>query len=831
MINTEEKRSSHLNYAIILIGLLILMLLFVVSSETALLSPVGIDIHTNKQSYSKNEEVFVYGNVYYYEQTVIDVPVEIKVYDPSGKLVLTSTTYTNNFGKFSLKFSIKDNWIAGKYEIYARARITPTTIAVGSTYFYVKEKTTIILNAPSQTTLKTKVKINGYIKPSPGVVNVEVIIKGSTERIIYTTTDKNGYFEIYVIFNETGTYYILAKWPGNDYYEGAESSTLSIIVKKLSSSISVSLSPKRIRYGSSVKISGKISPDDAGSYARVHLSYRIGSTTYDIATVQCDASGHFTYIWKPNIVGNVVIIASWSGNDKYTGASASTSLKILKGISKIIISTNSTSVSFNSSVLISGTLKLVSLNTAVEIVICGDNYNKTFSVQVNNGKFNLIWKAKEPGTYKIYALWKGNLYFEGCISNMITMKVRRIKTNIVINSIENHGLGSFVRIIGSLKDEYGKPINGALIVLKIIKPNNETITKETLTNNDGKFNSSILADVTGYWKVVIRYPGCKYYYSSLRTDSFFIEGNIAYDYIKYSCVLRNSNNITVTPYQTRTLKLYYYTNCYIKNALLDAYNLHLLLASEKNTKKGILRVLISDKTLKENHIVIDDVKVYINGKPVPYNLHKVGNLSVLEIQFLNKLGDYLNILINFKHEVSIRIIDLQNETLPGAIIEVLNSSDNSLINASITNREGMARFFISKANYRVRVYWMNMLVYDKCIPLYYDNITLRVNVTSLKLQIRGLSGFPASGTVVKLILPNGKTYIKYASSSGVVYFNKLPLGKYKIEINSLSKVIKTVILNRSELLELSIITWVDLIIIMSIVAIVILTNLIIRKGF
>jgi len=94
---------------------------------------------------------------------------------------------------------------------------------------------------------------------------------------------------------------------------------IDVVKEKKPSTITVSVSPPTIERGGSVKISGFISP---GVSARVTLKMVAPDGQEIVRETFSTATGHFSYTFSPDKVGEWRVQAVWAGNDDYVGASS-----------------------------------------------------------------------------------------------------------------------------------------------------------------------------------------------------------------------------------------------------------------------------------------------------------------------------------------------------------------------------------------------------------------------------------------------------------------------------------------------------------------------------
>ncbi len=88
------------------------------------------------------------------------------------------------------------------------------------------------------------------------------------------------------------------------------------------SSITLSLSSGFVIEGSSVEVSGLVSPISANGVATIYVRSD-NSSWVVLRIVSCDSGGAYSYDWKPASSGLYFVRASWSGDADYAGADSS----------------------------------------------------------------------------------------------------------------------------------------------------------------------------------------------------------------------------------------------------------------------------------------------------------------------------------------------------------------------------------------------------------------------------------------------------------------------------------------------------------------------------
>lgn len=103
------------------------------------------------------------------------------------------------------------------------------------------------------------------------------------------------------------------------------------------SSITCSASPSTITLGSSVTVSGSISPSHAG--VAVSLTYTKPDATTIARTATTTSAGSYSDVYTPDMAGSWTVIASWDGDSDHLGATSSHAHLTVEGGGGCIIAT------------------------------------------------------------------------------------------------------------------------------------------------------------------------------------------------------------------------------------------------------------------------------------------------------------------------------------------------------------------------------------------------------------------------------------------------------------------------------------------------------------
>jgi hypothetical protein len=168
--------------------------------------------------------------------------------------------------------------------------------------------------------------LSGAIIPSPNLTEVYISYRptgGTWTKFPKIVTNEEGAFTYSWKPNTAGTYELKVEWSGDSTLEGSVSSVLSITVNKTNSILTIELSEDSVTSGSSVTISGAVSPVRVGASVTILSSLGDGDWS-EIATTTTNENGQYTYVWSPSQSGTYGLKATWQGDDNTKSAESET---------------------------------------------------------------------------------------------------------------------------------------------------------------------------------------------------------------------------------------------------------------------------------------------------------------------------------------------------------------------------------------------------------------------------------------------------------------------------------------------------------------------------
>jgi PKD repeat protein len=231
---------------------------------------------------------------------------------------------------------------------------------------------------------------------------------------------------IHHVYRKAGSFTVTLTVTDDDAISGE--TTLSIIVQKLATSISISVSPSAtiISLGSTVVISGQVA--NVQSSVNVTIFKRpLNEDVWSIfADVKTDQNGLYSHDWILSIAGAYEFKAEMNGDDAHEASTSNTLLMIAKYNSSITIFADRVNASLGQAIILNGS---ISPSTAGAVV--------TLEYKLNNGSWKTLvllstdqtgwytfeWRPDTAGSYVLRAKWTGNDQSIGSESTSKTVNV------------------------------------------------------------------------------------------------------------------------------------------------------------------------------------------------------------------------------------------------------------------------------------------------------------------------------------------------------------------------------------------------------------------------
>jgi hypothetical protein len=403
--------------------------------------------------------------------------------------------------------------------------ITPRSTTSGSVTVKTPKSPSTITITLSKSTLTSgeTITFSGAISPARSTTVTLSLTRPDSSQITRTTSSGgNGSYTYVFTPDMAGNWSVNAAWSGDESYSGASSSTKTFTVTKLSSTITVSVSPATIRPGETVRIRGLLNP--SVSSVMVTIEYRIeGGTWASVTSVLTNGTGGYSYEWTavPTGSGRYQVRASWQGNSVYQGAQSTTAYFNVAENSVLSISLSSISTAINDQIVIRG--QVSPIHEYVNVTISIEAPNGTILVKVTQtdaaGNYRINFVPDASGVWSFKASWLGDVDTLGCESQEVTLTVTTLGSTISLGtSTSSLLIGSSIRFFGRIEPSPGM----TTVTLILTSPDSNIVTLQTASANNGSFSLTYWPYQTGTWLAQASWQGNTNYGGSTSSQVSFV---------------------------------------------------------------------------------------------------------------------------------------------------------------------------------------------------------------------------------------------------------------------------------------------------------------------
>ena len=378
------------------------------------------------------------------------------------------------------------------------------------TSFNTTTNTTISINNIDDTTIGSSININGTLKDGEGNTlsntNIIITINGQKYTVI---TDNDGKYNYIYTTSTLGENIVGVSFIGNATHKPSNNQT-SFNVRKINTNLSIDTIDDTT-IGSNITISGILTDEFGNTLSNTSIVIIINGQEYTITTGN---DGKYNYIYTTSTLNENIVNVNYLGNNKYSPSSNQTSFNVRKINTNLSMDTiDDTTVGRD--ITVSGVLTdefgNILANTNITIIVNGNIFKATTDV---NGVYNYGYTIDVTGLHRVDVIYSGNTtHFPS--NNNTSFNVRKIDTNLSINTINDTTISSNVEVSGTLTDEYENILPNTTITINI---NGQEYT--TTTDNNGKYNYTYMVNTLEQNTVIVNYPGDDKYNSATTFTTF-----------------------------------------------------------------------------------------------------------------------------------------------------------------------------------------------------------------------------------------------------------------------------------------------------------------------
>ena len=207
--------------------------------------------------------------------------------------------------------------------------------------------------------------------------------------------------------------------------EVTRSFSYRVVVKKVLTSLTCSVSPREIIEGGTVKVSGSISPALSGK--GVTLTYIRPDGSKLTRTIMTGMDGSFSDSLQPDVRGLWSVYASWEGDADHEGASSpSVQFNVKAKVFTVIsCSVSSREIFEGETVRVTGVISPAVSGVVVTLTYTRpDRRSFTRTVKTgSDGSFSDSYQPDISGLWSVYASWEGDAEYEGTESQPVQFNV------------------------------------------------------------------------------------------------------------------------------------------------------------------------------------------------------------------------------------------------------------------------------------------------------------------------------------------------------------------------------------------------------------------------
>jgi len=231
------------------------------------------------------------------------------------------------------------------------------------------------------------------------------------------------------VYTTGGTYTVTLTVTDNDGLTATTTRSVYVTGGKLSSSVSITVSPTAITIGEGTIIIGFITPARVG--ANVTIESKVGEDDWsNITTVTTIQWGAYLYTWTPTAVGTYQLRARWLGDSiTYANVSDVKTVTVKEMFGTISLGVTPASVSFGSSVVIVGKVEPERPGVWVYINVRKNGGDWTLLLVMitdSKGNYSYEWTPTDTGTYELQAMCKYDIDILGSESEIRTITVKAV---------------------------------------------------------------------------------------------------------------------------------------------------------------------------------------------------------------------------------------------------------------------------------------------------------------------------------------------------------------------------------------------------------------------
>ncbi|MDO5826477.1 MAG: Ig-like domain-containing protein, partial [Methanosphaera sp.] len=351
--------------------------------------------------------------------------------------------------------------------------------------------------------------------------NITLNINGKNQTI---TTNKNGETTKTYTPTNTGKQTITASYNGDSQYNNSTKQSTQINVIKIDTKLTLNVSNNTPINSTTINITATLTDTKGNKLANQNITIKVSDKTYTVKTKDGTAIQNYT----PTNVEKQTITATYKGDSKYTGSTATINITVKKINTKLDLKVSNTTPVNNTPVTITATLTDTSNNKLANQNITLNINGKTVTTKTNaNGTLTRTYTPTTLGLQNVTATYKGDSkYTNTTKTSKITVR-NKYSTKTVTTEVTGV-IGEKLTLTATVTDENNQKVTSGNLIFKIngvtIKDNGKltgssTPLKVKVTNGIATTTITPDLNMVNSDKITASYIGTAIYNASTSTPA------------------------------------------------------------------------------------------------------------------------------------------------------------------------------------------------------------------------------------------------------------------------------------------------------------------------
>ncbi|MDO5826489.1 MAG: Ig-like domain repeat protein, partial [Methanosphaera sp.] len=291
--------------------------------------------------------------------------------------------------------------------------------------------------------------------------NITLNINGKNQTI---TTNNNGTATQTYTPTNTGKQTITAAYNGDSQYNNSTKQSTQINVIKLDTKLTLKVSNNTPINSTTINITATLTDTKGNKLANQNITIKVSDKTY---TVKTNKDGIAIQNYTPTKVEKQTITATYKGDSKYTGSTATTNITVKKINTKITLTVSNNTPVNNTPITITATLTDTSNNKLANQNITLNINGKTVTTKTNaNGTVTRTYTPTTLGSQNITAAYNGDSkYTNSTKTTKITVR-NKYNTKTVTTAVTGV-IGEKLTLTATVTDTNNNKINEGNLIFKI----------------------------------------------------------------------------------------------------------------------------------------------------------------------------------------------------------------------------------------------------------------------------------------------------------------------------------------------------------------------------